>query len=242
MKSVFLFLAAVLLVFTSEVHAFNLDDVVKQAKEKIEKKDNGPDEKTKVSGLKEALSIGTDKAVKAVSQTDGYFGNQAIKIPVPSEIKAVTDALIRMGFSKQVEELILTMNRGAEKAAPQAASSFVRAIREMTVVDAGNIILGGDTAATEYFKAKTHDDIFNAFKPVISTSLNDVGATKAFKVLMEKANTVPFLEKATIDLDKYVTDKAIDGLFYMVGQEEKKIRTDPAARVTELLKTVFGKK
>ncbi len=111
----------------------------------------------------------------------------------------------------------------------------------MTIADASKILTGGDTAATEYFKGKTSGELYSQFKPVITACLNDVGATRNFKNLMTKAGSVPFLKKETVDLDHYVTNKALDGLFFMVGQEEKKIRTDPAARVTDLLKTVFGK-
>ncbi|HEX9021441.1 MAG TPA: DUF4197 domain-containing protein [Nitrospirota bacterium] len=230
----------VLVVLTSVGNAFDLNKALKDAEEKILNQDKGQDEATKASGLKEALSIGTHNAVQYVSRTDGYFGNPAIKIPVPDEIKSVADTLSRVGLRKQVDEFVLSMNRGAEKAAPKAASIFLRAIKGMTIADATTILLGNDTAATGYFKAKTRSDLYREFKPVIVASLNEVGATKAFKEMMRRADSIPFLDKEAIDLDHYVTDKALEGLFYMVGQEEKKIRTDPAARVTDLLRTVFG--
>lgn len=242
MKAALLLSIMMLFAVTSVGNAFDFNKALKDAEEKIVKRDNNTDEATKASGLKEALSIGTETAVKHVSRTDGYFGNPTIKIPVPDEMKSVTDTLSRIGLRKQVDEFILSMNRGAEKAAPKAIAIFGNAIKEMTIVDAEKILLGGDTAATEYFRAKTRNNLYNEFKPVISASLNEVGATRAFKDIMKKADAVPFLEKAAIDLDHYVTNKALDGLFYMVGQEEKKIRTDPAARVTDLLKTVFGEK
>ncbi len=242
MKAAVLLSIMMLFVLTSVSNAFDLNKALKDAEGKIVKRDNDTDEATKASGLKEALSIGTENAVKYVSRTDGYFGNPAIKIPVPNEIKSVADTLSRMGLKKQVDEFILSMNRGAEKAAPKAVPIFGKAIKEMTIVDATKILLGGDTAATEYFQTKTRSDLYHEFRPVVSACLDDVGATKAFKDIMKKANSVPFLDRAALDLDDYVTNKALDGLFYMVGQEEKKIRTDPAARVTELLKTVFGKK
>lgn len=196
---------------------------------------------TMVSGLKEALSIGTENAVRSVSRTDGYFGNQAIKILMPGELQKVADILKKVGYQKEVDAFILSMNRAAEKSAPQAASIFGGAVKEMTFEDARGILSGGDTAATEYFKRKTHDKLYSAFKPIVSSSVNEVGATRAYKEMMGKYETVPLMKKESMDLDHYVTDKALDGLFYMVGQEEKKIRTDPAARVTDLLKTVFGK-
>ena len=199
------------------------------------------DDSTVISGLKEALSIGTDKAVKEVSKTDGYFGNNAIKILMPEKIQKVADILSKVGYQKEVDDFILSMNRAAEKAAPKAASFFVGAIREMSIDDARGILNGGDTAATEFFRKKTHDQIYEAFKPIISTSMNEVGATRSYKNMMSKYESIPFMDKQSLDLDHYVTNKSLDGLFYMVGQEEKKIRTDPAARVTDLLKTVFGK-
>ncbi len=199
-----------------------------------------PDESTIISGLKEALSIGTEKAVESVSQVDGYFGNQIIKILMPEEIQKVADVLGKIGFQKDVDNFILSMNRAAEKAAPEAASFFVDAIKEMTFEDAKNILDGGDTAATDFFREKTNDKIYTAFRPVISSSMDEVGVTSAYKKMMGRYESIPLVKKESLDLDHYVTNKAMDGLFYMVGEEEKKIRTDPAARVTELLKTVFG--
>ena len=204
-------------------------------------KKGGPDEGTAASGLKEALSIGTRNAVDYVSRQDGYFGNQAIKILMPDNIQKVADVLGKIGYQKQVDDFVLSMNRAAEKAAPKAATFFGDAIKEMTIEDARKILGGGDTAATEFFREKTHDKLYAEFKPVISSSVNEVGATRSYKEMMGKYESVPFMDKKSLDLDHYVTNKALDGLFYMVGQEERKIRTDPAARVTDLLKTVFGK-
>ncbi|MEE9557664.1 MAG: DUF4197 domain-containing protein, partial [Candidatus Adiutricales bacterium] len=195
-----------------------------------------------ISGLKEALSIGTENAVRNVSRLDGYFANQMIKILMPEKIRRVTDVLSRLGFRRQVDDFVLSMNRAAEKAAPEAVRYFGDAIREMTFEDARNILNGGDTAATDYFRVKTTDRIYDAFRPVISSSMGEVGATRKYKAMMDKYESVPFVKKESLDLDHFVTSKALEGLFYMVGQEEKKIRTDPAARVTDLLKTVFSGK
>lgn len=199
------------------------------------------DDGTTTSGLKEALSIGTKKAVTSVSKTDGYFGNAMIKILMPEKIQYVASALGKLGYQKQVDDFVLSMNRAAEKAAPQAASLFVGAIKEMTLEDARGILAGGDTSATDYFKRKTSDKIYTAFKPIISSNMNEVGVTRSYKAMMSKYNAVPFMKSESLDLDHYVTNKAMDGLFYMIGQEEKNIRTNPAARVTDLLKKVFGK-
>jgi len=237
MKKILCLIITVFL-FTTISYAGLLDDVIKT----VGGSGKGePDESTIISGLKEALSIGTDKAVKNVSQVDGYFGNQVIKILMPEKIQNVADILRKVGYQKQVDDFVLSMNRAAEKAAPKAASIFVDAIKGMTIEDARKILNGGDTAATEFFKRKTHDKIYDAFKPIISSSMNDVGVTRSYKEMMGKYESLPFMSKESLDLDHYVTNKAMDGLFYMVGQEEKKIRTDPAARVTDLLKTVFGK-
>jgi hypothetical protein len=192
-----------------------------------------------VSGLKEALDVGTKKAVELVSQVDGYFANEVIKILVPDDMQKITDTLASVGFQKQVDEFVLSMNWAAEKAAPLATSIFFDAIKGMSFDDAKGILTGGDTAATEYFKEKTSETIYEAFKPVITTSMEDVGVTKIFKNLTDKYSSLPFVEKKSIDLDHYVTTKALNGLFYMLGEEEKKIRTDPAARVTDILKKVF---
>jgi hypothetical protein len=202
----------------------------------------GDDQSTTVAGLKEALSIGTRNAVADVSKVNGYFGNKAIKILMPEKLDTVAKVLRKVGYGKEVDDFELSMNRAAEKAAPRAKSIFVDAIKGMTIDDARKILAGGDTAATDYFKEKTHAKLYTAFEPVISSSLDEVGATRSYKSMMAKYESVPFVSKQSLDLDRYVTEKALDGLFYMVGQEEKKIRQDPAARVTDLLKTVFGKK
>lgn len=192
------------------------------------------------SGLKEALSIGTQNAVEWVSQVDGYFSREMIKIVMPEKLGNVAEVLGKVGFHQQVDDFILSMNRAAEKAAPEAASIFGAAIKEMTLEDARGILEGGDTAATDYFRTKTSDAIYEQFKPIISSSMNDVGVTRSYKGLMDKYTSLPFMESERIDLDDYVTEKALDGLFYMLGQEEEKIRTNPASRVTDLLKKVFA--
>ena len=203
---------------------------------------SGPDQNTTVSGLKEALAIGTENAVKAVSKTDGYFSNQMVKILLPDKIQKVADVVAKMGFQEQVDNLILSMNRAAEAAAPKATALFVDAIKTISFDDARKILQGGDTAATQYFKDKTSKQLYDEFKPVVISNMNKVGVTKAYKDMMAPYESLPLVPKESIDLDHYVTNKALDGLFLMVGQEEKKIRTNPAARVTDLLKTVFGNK
>jgi hypothetical protein len=227
----------VLLVLPVPINAGFLDDVLKEIEKATSK---GLDEDTIVSGLKEALEVGTGKAVKDVSQLNGYYKNDFIKILMPEKIQKVADIMIRFGFEKEVKRFIKSMNRAAEKAGPEALSIFVGSIKEMTFTDARRILDGGDTAATEYFQRKTTKRLFDSFKPIVSSAMNDVGVTKNYKKMMKKYETIPLMESVTVDLDRYVTDKALEGLFYMVGEEEKKIRKDPAARVTELLEKVFS--
>jgi hypothetical protein len=193
-----------------------------------------------VSGLKEALSVATGNAVALTSKVDGYFGNQVIRILMPEKIRAVAEVAGKLGFQKEVDDFILSMNRAAEHAAPKAKAYFVEAVKEMTFEDAKKILKGGDTAATDYFKGKTYDKLFAAFKPEVSASMNEVGVTRAYKAMIDRYQSIPFMRAESLDLDRYVTGESLDGLFYMVGQEEKKIRTDPAARVTDLLRQVFG--
>jgi hypothetical protein len=193
------------------------------------------------SGLKQALQVGTDNAVKATGRSDGYFRNQAIKILMPQELQTFESGLRLVGYGPQVDELILSMNRAAERAAPHAKRIFWDAITKMSFADARNILNGGDTAATEYFKDKTTDELTTAFRPVVGQAMNEVGVTRQYRELVGRTQAIPFVTRETFDIDEHVVRKALDGLFYVVGQEERKIRTDPAARVTDLLKEVFGK-
>ncbi len=196
---------------------------------------------TIISGLKEALSLSAEKAIALVGKTDGYFGNQAIKILMPEKMRMITDALGKMGMQKQVDEFILSMNRAAEKAAPKAASIFGDAIKNMNLEDARKILNGGDTAATDYFKLKTSNSIYTEFKPIIAATMGEAGTTRLFENIMSKAKTLPLMSGIKFDLDDYITKKSTDGLFVMLGQQEKMIRVNPGARSTDLLKKVFNK-
>ena len=240
MRIFFCFAIIFSLVSLFDVASAQVDNILKGVK--LPAKEGSSDSTTVASGLKEALTIGTGNAVTSVSKADGYFGNKIIKILLPEKIQTIANALGKLGYQKQVDDFVLSMNRAAEKAAPQAKEIFIDAIKEMSFEDAKKILNGGNTSATDYFKAKTSNKIFEAFKPIVSSSMNEVGTTKAYNEMMGKyTSSVPFAKKESLDLNTYVTNKATDGLFYMVGQEEKKIRTDPSARVTDLLKTVFSK-
>jgi hypothetical protein len=239
-KKILLSLVVVMFVYVAVGQAADpLSDLMKGLK--LPTASGGLDNDTIVSGLKESLTVGTGKAVTSVSKLDGYFANQMIKILMPEQIQKVADLAGKFGYQKQVDEFVLSMNRAAEKAAPQAKNYFIEAIKQMTFEDAKKIWQGSDTAATEYFKAKTSDKLYTAFKPPISKSMDQVGTTHAYKEMMGKFTAIPFMNAESVDLDHHVTSKALDGLFYMVGQEEKNIRTNPAARTTDLLKKVFGK-
>lgn len=244
MKRALALLAGLLLAFAAAAQMPKLDDLLKGAGKLPQAGTSvgSGDERKDGQGIKEALAVGTERAVKDLSRVDGYFGNEAVKILMPDKIRKVADVARMAGFQKQVDEFILSMNRAAEAAAPLAARFFGDAIRAMTLEDVRGILTGGDTAATDFFRRKTQDKLYAAFKPVVSKKVAEVGATKAYKDLMGRYESVPMMGgRQSLDLDDYVTNKSLDGLFMMVGEEEKKIRTNPAARTTDLLKTVFGK-
>jgi hypothetical protein len=193
-------------------------------------------------GLKEALAVGTGNAVQMLSKSNGYFGDAAVKILMPEKMQKAAEVLKKAGYQKEVDDFILSMNRAAEQAAPKARPIFEDAVKKMSFDDTQKILKGGNTAATDYFKAKTSPQLTDAFKPVIADSMNQVGATRSYKALTDRYNSmVPFGKMDSFDLDSYVTQKSLDGMFLKVGQEEAKIRTNPAARTTDLLKKVFAK-
>jgi hypothetical protein len=194
-----------------------------------------------VSGLKEALQIGAGNAVNLTGKPDGFFANEAIKILLPEKLKTMEKGLRMAGMGKKLDEFELSMNRAAEKAAPEAKQIFIDAIKGMTLDDGRKILTGGDTAATEYFKGKTTETLTSAFRPIVTKAMEDVGVTKQFQQLTGSMSSLPFMKKDAFDINSYVVSKSLDGLFHVLGQEERKIRTDPAARVTSLLKDVFGK-
>ncbi|MBN2125816.1 MAG: DUF4197 domain-containing protein [Deltaproteobacteria bacterium] len=194
-----------------------------------------------VEGLKEALEIGAGNAVKRVSRVNGYFGNPEIKIPLPGQVQKAEKVLRAVGFGPQVDAFELSMNRAAERAAPEAKALFWDTIKKMTFQDARRILEGRDNEATLYFREKTGDRLNRTFRPLIHEAMGSVGVTRSYQVLEDKVRSMPFTEMFSPDLDAYVTDKALDGLFLLLAEEERRIRKDPAARVTDLLKEVFGR-
>ena len=193
------------------------------------------------SGLKEALRVGTDKSVKLTGRTDGYFGNQAIKILMPKNLRPLESGLRMMGYGPKVDDFVLSMNRAAEAAAPAAKKIFVDAILAMSFEDAREIYSGGDTAATDYFKSKTTEQLTAAFRPAVEKTMGMNGVTRQYNALVGQYRSIPFAKSHDLDINNYVVSKALDGLFYTLAQQEKDISKNPAARTTSLLREVFGK-
>jgi hypothetical protein len=192
-----------------------------------------------ISGLKEALNVGANNSTDKLSAVDGFFRDAAIKILMPEEAKKVEKTLRNVGMGKQVDNAILSMNRAAEDAAKSAAPIFLDAIKGMSIGDGLSILKGGDHAATEFLKNKTTASLTEAFRPIIEQSLQKTGATKHWNTVFTTYNKFS-TDKVNTDLVAYVTEKALAGIFYQVALEEQKIRKDPMARTTDLLKKVFA--
>lgn len=207
-----------------------------------------------VSGLKEALRVGSDSAAMKLAKLNGYYGDPAVKLLLPPEAAIITDNISRIpGGEKLVEDLILRINRAAEDAAREAAPVFLNAIRQMTIQDAFTILKGENNAATQYLKANTFNELFNLYQPKLKSSLDKklvagVSANETWnnltgqwnKVAGSMVGQVAGFKKVEVQLDSYLTNKALDGIFLKLAEEEAEIRNDPAARVTEILKRVFG--
>lgn len=193
-----------------------------------------------IQGLKEALQIGSEQAVSLASQADGFYKNPKIKIPLPGAVQKVETLLRGAGFASQVDAFDLSMNRAAEQAAPEAKALFLDAIQGMTITDAQKILKGRENEATLYFEEKTSGRLKEIFKPAVHQSMSEVGATRSFQTLNDQLKSIPLAGSLSFDLDQYVTDGTLKGLFALVAEEEAKIRTNPTARVTDLLQKVFG--
>lgn len=193
-----------------------------------------------VAGLKEALRVGTENAVDVTSKLNGYYSNPEIKIPLPENVRKVENVLRMAGMGEQVTSFEQSMNRAAERAAPEAKALFVGAIKQMTFADAKKILNGRENEATLFFKDKTYNALGQRFEPLVHNAMAEVGVTRYYQTLEDKIRVLPVKSLMDFNLDQYVTGKALDGLFVMLAQEEAKIRTDPAARVTDILKKVFG--
>jgi hypothetical protein len=217
-----------------------LDDLRKKAEAALGK--NQPSSDRVAAGLKEALTVGTRNAVASTGRVDGFLKNAAIKILLPEKLRGIGKGLRAVGMGQQVDSLEVGMNRAAEQAAPAARQIFINAVKQMTISDARQILSGGDTAATDYFKSKSTAQLTAAFAPIVHKSMENVGVVQQYNKLMQNPLAGELARSKDFDLDQYVVGKTMDGLFYMIGEEEKKIRHDPAAQTTALLREIFGKK
>ena len=193
-----------------------------------------------IKGLREALTVSTNNATNVVSKTDGFFKNPSIKIPFPEDAIKVKNTCENLGMKPQVDKFVLTLNRAAEEASKEAAPIFINAIKSMSISDGFSILRGADNAATKYLQDKTNAELKQKFKPIVQNALKKVEITKYWNPLITTYNKMYGAKKINQDLAEYVTLKALDGLFKIVAQEELKIRKDPAARVSDLLKKVFS--
>lgn len=237
-------ITVVALVSFHSVQAQGIKGLIKKAvgKDSSSQKSTGLSTSEVADGLKEALNIGVKNGAEKLSAVDGFFKDAAIKILMPAEAQKVMDAVTKIpGGQKMVDDAILSMNRAAEDAAKSAAPIFVTAIKNMSINDAFGILKGGDSAATTYLRNQTTKPLTEAFRPTIEQSLAKVNATQYWNTLIGTYNKIPFTKKLNPDLAGYVTDKALFGMFYQVAQEEQKIRKNPVAQTTNLLKKVFGK-
>lgn len=199
------------------------------------------DPETAAKGLKQALENGTQQAVTLLGRENGYFGDARVRIPLPENLARIERNLRKLGQGKAADEFILSLNRAAEAAAPEAKAIFLQVIRKMSVQDAIGIVRGPDDAATRFFREHSEGALKDAFHPIVASATDKVGVTHSYKKFLKQAGPVAkFVDPHSLDLDDYVTRKALDGLFLMVADEEKRIRKDPVARTTELLRKVFG--
>lgn len=236
-----LFSMLILTLLSQKLYGQNLKNILEKAKSGLTKTSAVPLNNQEVgNALKEALELGVGEAVKNLSATDGYH-TSIYKILLPEEAKKVTDKLKNIpGFSKVESELVLRINRAAELAAKEAGPIFIHAIKELSFQDAIGILKGNEDAATRYLETKTDTALTSRFLPIIATALDQVNARTYWKDAVTAYNKIPLIQKVNPELDKYVTEKSIDGMFSLVQVKEKKIRTDISARTSELLKKVFG--
>jgi hypothetical protein len=193
-----------------------------------------------VAGLKAALEKGSQAAVSALGRTDGFLGNPKVKIPLPESLSRAETLMRRVGMGHYADELVLTMNRAAEAAVPEAKQLLVDSVRRMTVSDAKGILTGGETSATDYFRRTTRDQLHGRFLPIVKRSTAKVGVAQRYSEYAQKGAALGLLKKDQADLDEYVTAKALDGVYVMVAEEEKKIRKDPVAAGSAIIRKVFG--
>ena len=235
-------LSITLALCSSQFTLAQLDQVLKKAGETLQHRDtSGLSNEKIVAGLKQALQVSTAKAVALTGKRDGFLKNEAIKIVLPPRLETVGRGLRMLGMGAKVDELEVGMNRAAEQATPQAKQIFLAALRKMTFDDARHILTGDDTAATEYFKRTSSPDLTVAFSPIVHGAMERVGVVQQYNQVIKSAPGGSAFA-GQFDIDKYVVSKTLDGLFHVLGEQEKQIRKNPAAQTTALLKEVFGRK
>lgn len=193
-----------------------------------------------VSGLKQALTDGSAAAVKMLGQDNGYFGNAKVKIPLPPNMQKIESGLRMMGMKKQADDLVLSMNRAAEAAAPEAKQLLVDAVKKMSVQDAKAILTGGDTAATDYFRRTTQDQLTQRFLPIVKKSTDRVGLAQQYNSLAGQGASLGLVKKDDATIETYVTRKALDGLYLMIAEQEKAFRQNPVGATSDIVKKVFS--
>jgi len=193
-----------------------------------------------INALKSALDRGARAAVAQLGRENGFLGDARVKIPLPESLRRAEKNMRRFGMSRYADELIVTLNRAAEAAVPEAKQLFVDALRQMSVQDAKGILTGGDTAGTEYFRRVTADELARRFLPIVQRATARVGLAQKYNQYAARGVRVGLVDAQDANLDGYVTRKALDGLFFMVAEEERKIRKDPVGSASSLIKKVFG--
>ncbi|MDP3744044.1 MAG: DUF4197 domain-containing protein [Methylotenera sp.] len=192
------------------------------------------------SGLKAALIQGAGKAVSQLSATDGFFGNKEVRVPLPDALKKAERTMRMLGMGKQADELVLRMNRAAEAAVPEAKALLVDSVKKMSVADAKAILTGGEDAATQYFKKTTSAPMTEKFLPIVKKATEDVQLAQQYNKFAQMGNKVGLVKKEQVNLEQYVTQKTLDGVYLMMAKEEAAIRKDPVGQTSNLLKKVFG--
>lgn len=230
----------ILLLFVPIISQGQINNLLKKGKEKIAKITLN-DPKLDISeGLKEALNNGIAKQVSKLTETDGFYKNELVKIVLPSELQKVDKTLRSLGLGKMADEGLLVLNRAAENAVKEATPIFVDAVKNISFTDAKTILLGNEDAATTYLQSATSIDLYSKFNPVIATSLNKVNADKIWEQIIKKYNSIPLVKKVNPDLNDYVTNETMKGVFKMIAIEEKEIRVNLKARTSSILQSVFA--
>jgi hypothetical protein len=201
----------------------------------------GITDKDAIAAFKAALDKASQAAVSALGRQDGFLGNPKVRIPLPESLERAEKLMRRVGAGKYADELVVTMNRAAEQAVPEAKSLLLDSVKKMSVQDAKGILTGGDTAATEYFRRTTHDQLHQRFLPKVKAATSKVKLAQKYEQFADKAAGAGLMGKEAADLDGYVTSKALDGLYLTIADEEKKIRKDPVGTGSAIIKKVFGK-